>query len=245
MDKFTLKRVMTVEPASIILIHNDPALPENIEFKVAAEEISKEVLAISTPVTLDKSMSKFLRFLGVGPKYNTTFPVLRIIERGLDDRVRKYKFEGKINHENIKNFYNEWKSGLLKPHFKSEDIPEESSGIIKSIVGKNFNEVVMDKLKDVVVFYYSIWCIECGDYLLNYEKIAEKLADLDGLLFVKIDSYENEGELIPEAYDGEPYLRIFKADDKDNFIEYDGEFVYSEMEKFILEKLRLSTGEDL
>lgn len=245
MDKRTLKRVMTIEPASIIYIHNDPALESNIEFRVAAEEISKEILAVTTPMTLDKHMKKFLRFLGVGPRFNVSLPVVRIIERGFDERVRKYKFEGKVTRETIKNFYNEWKSGLLKPYFKSEEIPKSNSGVVKVLVGENFEEVVLDKLKDVVVFYHSVWCIECSDYLLNFEKIAEKFNHLDALLFVKIDSYENEGELIPEAFDGEPYMRIFRADDKKNFIDHDGEFVYSEMENFIVENLRLDAGNDL
>lgn len=244
-DKITLKRVMTVEPASIIFIHNDPSLQANIEYKVAAEEISKEILAITTPMTLDKHMKKFIRFLGVGPRFNVSLPVLRIIERGSDDRVRKYKYEGEVTRDSVLNFYREWKAGLLRPYFKSQDIPEGNKGIIKEIVGQNFDEVVLDRMRDVVVFYYSIWCIECGDHLLNFEKIAEKFSHLDDLLFVKIDSYENEGELIPEAYDGEPYMRIFRADDQERFIEHQGEFVYTEMEKFIVENLRLEGNGDL
>lgn len=240
MDNFALKRVMTIEPASLVYIHNNPALDSNIEFRVAAEEISKEILAITTPMTLDRHMKKFLRFLGVGPRYNVSLPVVRIIERGTDDRVRKYRFEGKeVTRETVKNFYNEWKAGLLKPYYKTQKISTENSGAVKVIVGDNFDEIVLDQLKDVVVFYHSVWCIECGDYLLNFEKIAEKYNHLDDLIFVKIDNYENEGELIPEAYDGEPYLRIFKADDKENFIDHDGEFVYSEMENFIVGKLKL------
>lgn len=244
-DKTTLKRVMTVEPASIIFIHDDPSLQANIEFRVAAEEISQEILAVTTPLTLDKHMKKFIRFLGVGPKFNVSLPVLRIIERGADERVRKYKYEGEITRDTIKNFYNEWKSGLLKPYFKSQAIPESNKGIVKEIVGQNFDEIVLDRMKDVVVFYYSIWCIECGDHLLNFEKIAEKYSHLEDLLFVKIDSYENEGELVPEAYDGEPYMRIFRADDGERFIEFEDEFVYTEMEQFVSKNLRLAGNGDL
>ena len=244
LDKRTLRRMMLVEPATLLLMHDDPYLQANVNFGRAAMKTSKEILTISTPVTLDKHMKKLLRFLALGDKYNTTWPVLRIIERLNDEKIRKYAFTGKkITEEAVLQFYSDWKAGLLKPYYKSEDVPKENPGIVKTVVGKNFEEVVFDKMKDVVVFFHSVWCLECGEILLEYEKLAEKYSHISDLKFVKIDSFNNEGFHVPDATEGEPLMTIWRADDKDKRIDYAESYVLSEMDQFLVKELGLGDSE--
>lgn len=63
----------------------------------------------------------------------------------------------------------------------------------------------------MVVFFHSVWCLDCPEALTEYEKLAEAFSKYDDVLFAKIDSFHNEGEFIPEGIIGEPVLRVFKA----------------------------------
>ena len=68
MHKKTMKRVMTAEPVTLLFVHTDPSSQENVNFNLAAEELKRELLCVSTPVTLDKHVKRLMRFLGIiGP----------------------------------------------------------------------------------------------------------------------------------------------------------------------------------
>jgi hypothetical protein len=68
MHKKTLKRVMTIEPTTLLFVHTDPRSSENVNFNLAAEELKTKLLCVSTPVTLDNHVKRLMRFLGIiGP----------------------------------------------------------------------------------------------------------------------------------------------------------------------------------
>lgn len=248
LDSKTLKRMMTIEPATLLMIHPDPALQSVVDFQRTADSLWRQVLSVCTPLTNAKSMKKLIRFLGIGDSLEEDKPIMRIIERR-NDRIYKFKMEeSEINEETIIQFFNDFKNGLLKPYFKSES-PQayresERDSTIKSLVGKNFEEGVMTGFKDVIVFFYSVWCVDCPDVLKIYESLADKYSDTSDLSFNKIDCFNNEGEDIPEAIYGEPILKIYKADDKTKPVEFTGNYVISEVEEWLSKHLVLE-GADL
>jgi hypothetical protein len=40
------------------------------------------------------------------------------------DSVQKFKMDGQVTADNIKNFYSDFIAGLIKPSLKSDPIPE-------------------------------------------------------------------------------------------------------------------------
>jgi thioredoxin-like negative regulator of GroEL len=124
-------------------------------------------------------------------------------------------------------------------------IPNESNSLVKTLVGENFNEVVLGGMKDVVVFFHSVWCLDCQEILTEYEKLAETFSKYNDIVFAKIDCFHNEGEVIPEGIDGEPVLRVFKSGSGIKAgVDFEGTYVKKELETFLSKELDLSS-EDL
>jgi hypothetical protein len=54
-------------------------------------------------------------------------------------------------------FTQDFKDGLLKPAYKSEEIPKSNDSPVKVLVGKNWDSIVKDTTKDVLVEFYAPW----------------------------------------------------------------------------------------
>lgn len=174
---------------------------------------------------------------------------LYILERN-EEKVLKYVWDGKTSStsslmsvEDVQNFYNDWRGGILKPYYKSmpvSSIPTQSTSLVKTLVGDNFDDSVFQPMKDTVVFYHSIWCMDCTDLLPVYERLAESFSKYQDVIFAKIDSFHNEGEFIPDGVAGEPLLRIFKAgQERNEGVSFEGNYVIKEMVQFVSQQLEL------
>ena len=62
----------------------------------------------------------------------------------------KYKFEGEYSVENLEKFARDLLDGKLVQYLKSEPVPDYASSTekVKTVVAKNFDEVVNDETKD-------------------------------------------------------------------------------------------------
>lgn len=123
-------------------------------------------------------------------------PAVWIIQTGAGQRdMKKFKMEGKIGEDNIKKFVEEFKTGTLKPIYKSEPIPTDPlDGHVRILVGKNFKEVAFDETKDVLVKFYAPWCGHCKKLAPEYEAAAEELSHVDSLIIAKVDATVNDIE---------------------------------------------------
>lgn len=84
-------------------------------------------------------------------------------------------------------------AGKLVRHLKSEAIPETNDEAVKVIVGKNFDDVVVNNQKDVLVEFYAPWCGHCKTLAPIYEDLAQQLAKVNpNVVLSKCDSTANE-----------------------------------------------------
>lgn len=236
LDGVTMARMMTKEDLSFLLIHDNPSAPAVSHFLRAGFQLKDQALFVSTHLQNKKFMLKLIRWLGVGPENNKMYPCLRLIARE-NGRMRKYEYTGKINEEGIMKFYEDYRAGMLLPYFLSEPVPKDQTGTVRKAVGTNFEAVVSNKLKDVVVLFHSIWCEECKDIMLIFESLAGKFSGYDDIQFVTVDSYENEGLNIPDGADGDAVIRLYKADDKKHPIKYRGQWLQSELQIWLEQNL--------
>ena len=72
-------------------------------------------------------------------------------------QMKKFPLEGTLTAESVAAHLASHASGSLKPSFKSQPVPEDNSGPVKVVVAKNFQDIVMDENKDVLLEVYAPW----------------------------------------------------------------------------------------
>ena len=51
--------------------------------------------------------------------------------------------------------------GKVKPLIKSQPVPKKQKGPVTVLVGKNFEDLVTNSKKDVLIEFYAPWCGHC------------------------------------------------------------------------------------
>uniref|UniRef100_A0A0E9X7Y7 Protein disulfide-isomerase n=2 Tax=Anguilla anguilla TaxID=7936 RepID=A0A0E9X7Y7_ANGAN len=122
----------------------------------------------------------------------------------------------------LREFVVAFKKGKLKPIIKSQPIPRSNNGPVKVVVGKNFEEVVMDTKKDVLIEFYAPWCGHCKKLEPEYLALAKKYKHEKNLVIAKMDATGND---IPhESYkvEGFPTIYFAPSNSKQNPVKFEG-----------------------
>lgn len=61
-----------------------------------------------------------------------------------------------FSYEALENFARRLAQGVVEPYLKSQPVPEQTADV-KVVVAKNFDEIVNDKSKDVLIEFYAPW----------------------------------------------------------------------------------------
>jgi len=138
-----------------------------------------------------------------------------------DTAGKIYKMTEKFSVDNLEQFASDFDAGKLEPYIKSEDIPEDNSGPVKVVVGKNFDDIVNDPTKDVLIEFYAPWCGHCKSLAPKYDQLGEKLEGNDDIVIAKMDATAND---VPSnfAVSGFPTLYWVPMGDKKNPVKYQG-----------------------
>merc|ERR1711994_1090777 len=177
--------------------------------------------------TDEEDHKRIMEFFGLE---ESELPSMRIIK--LEEDMSKFKPEStELSDENIRAFLDDVLSGKLKPHLKSEEVPEDwDKEPVKVLVGKNFAEVALNKDKNVLVEFYAPWCGHCKQLVPTWDKLGEKFADSADIVIAKMDSTANELEDI--KIQGFPTIKLFKKGDN-KVVDYNGERTLEGFAKFL------------
>ncbi|XP_074289736.1 protein disulfide isomerase-like 1-3 isoform X2 [Silene latifolia] len=105
---------------------------------------------------------------------------------------RKFMMDADITLDNIMSFTKSFLADNLQPFYKSGPIPEINDSNVKIVVGKNYDEVVLDESKDVLLQIYAPWCHHCRALEPIYNKLARQMREVDSIVIAKMDGTINE-----------------------------------------------------
>jgi protein disulfide-isomerase A1 len=157
----------------------------------------------------------------------------------IQETVKNQKFpfdqDKEITHDAIKSFVDEFVSGKVDPSIKSEPIPETQEGPVIVVVAKNYDAVVLDDSKDVLIEFYAPWCGHCKALAPKYEDLASLYAKSefkDKVVVAKVDATAND---VPDEVSGFPTIKLYPAGAKDQPVTYSGSRTIEDLIKFIKE----------
>ncbi|XP_058502398.1 protein disulfide-isomerase A3 [Solea solea] len=106
----------------------------------------------------------------------------------------------------LERFLQDYFDGTLKRYLKSEPIPENNDGPVKTVVAENFDSIVNDDSKDVLIEFYAPWCGHCKSLEPKYKELGEKLAGDPNVVIAKMDATAND---VPSPYEVTGFPTIF------------------------------------
>ncbi|KAL2983964.1 hypothetical protein AAZX31_12G064800 [Glycine max] len=175
-------------------------------FKEAAKKFKGKLIFVHVELDnedVGKPVADYFGITGNGPKV--------LAYTGNDDG-RKFLLDEELTVDTITAFGNDFLEEKLKPFLKSDPVPESNDGDVKIVVGNNFDEIVLDESKDVLLEIYAPWCGHCQALEPTYNKLAKHLRSIESIVIAKMDGTTNEH---PRAKsDGFPTLLFFPAGNK-------------------------------
>ncbi|KDR76236.1 hypothetical protein GALMADRAFT_247528 [Galerina marginata CBS 339.88] len=143
----------------------------------------------------------------LGKKYGVTgYPTLKWFDA--DGTEDKYG-EGR-DLDTLANFITR-KTGI-----KSK-IPGPPPSDVVLLDNNNFNDVVMDSSKNVIVTFTAPWCGHCKTLKPHYEKVAATFKPEGQCIIANIDADNKKNAHIAQKYDvaGFPTIKFFSKDNKE------------------------------
>ena len=153
------------------------------------------------------------------------------------DKNEKYPYDQTkaITEKEIGAFVDDFVAGKVDPSVKSEPIPESQDGPVAVVVAKNYQELVIDNDKDVLVEFYAPWCGHCKALAPKYEELGALYGspELSKLVTIaKVDATAND---VPDEIQGFPTIKLFPAGKKDSPVDYSGARTVEDLAAFIKE----------
>lgn len=194
--------------------------------RTVAKNFRNQVLFVSINSD-EEDHQRILEFFGMKKE---EVPSMRLIK--LEEDMAKYKPEKPdLTEENIKAFVEKFLKNELKQHLLSQDLPEDwDKTPVKTLVATNFDEVVFNKDKDVLVEFYAPWCGHCKQLVPIYDELAEKYKDNESIVIAKIDATANELE--HTKITSFPTLKFYRKGDN-QAVDFTGERTVEGFSKFL------------
>jgi protein disulfide-isomerase A1 len=194
--------------------------------KLAGEMRDKLMFVV---VDLDEDDNRrVIEFLGLKSE---PMPNVRIIQMQENDIIKYKPEKPSLEEEDLAKFAKDFLDNKVPVHYLSEDLPEDwNEKPVKTLVGKNFDEVAFDKSKNVLVEFYAPWCGHCKQLAPIWDKLAEALADKEDVLVAKMDATTNE--LPHTRVRSFPTIKLYQKDTNEAH-EYNGERTLEGIKKFL------------
>ena len=191
-----------------------------------AEDYKDKISVFTSTIT--RGLGKRLaHYVGLGDNDEDTLWLIHPDEDS--DEIHKYRFhEQSINQKTIEEFIEKFEEEELHRHFKSQLAPEEQTHPVRTVVGANWHEEVMDEHRHVLLYVSTAWCHHCKKADPIFENLAENYSYMDKVLrFAKIDAELNDiaGFSIKEY----PTVVLYQMHNKLEPLTYNGDLTNYEL----------------
>ena len=166
----------------------------------------------------------------------THLPAFAIREPVANLRYPMNGMTGSFN-DSVKSFVQNYLDGKLKPTIKSEPIPGKSKDALVKVVGLNYQEIVMDEAKDVLLTICISPCGPCDAFLPTLTGLAEiyalhsKLKDKITVAKVMYDANDTPERSV-RAF---PTIKLYPAASKNESVTFFGPRTLDDLAEFIRE----------
>eukprot|EP01060_Flectonema_neradi_P041647 TRINITY_DN994_c1_g5_i1.p1 TRINITY_DN994_c1_g5~~TRINITY_DN994_c1_g5_i1.p1 ORF type:complete len:494 (+),score=165.05 TRINITY_DN994_c1_g5_i1:67-1482(+) len=122
----------------------------------------------------------------------------------------------------VSEWVGKWAKKKAPAMVKSEKpVPRAEPGEVQVVVGKTFDEIVLDNTKDVLIEFYAPWCGHCKQLEPKYAELAEKLKGEKNVVIAKIDATANDVHHKKYSASGFPTIYFAPANNKESPLTYD------------------------
>ncbi|KAG7262942.1 hypothetical protein CRUP_008722 [Coryphaenoides rupestris] len=180
-------------------------------------EVAKEFPEYTFAIADEEDYAEELKSLGLsdsGEEVNVGI---------LGEGGKKYAMEPEeFDSEVLRDFVMAFKKGKVKPLIKSQPLPKNNKGPVKVVVGKSFDDIVMDPAKDVLIEFYAPWCSHCKKLEPDYVALAKKYKAEKSLVIAKMDTTANDVPHDVYKVEGFPTIYLAPRDGKQKPIKFEG-----------------------
>jgi len=167
------------------------------EYEVLATSFKGQPVKIAN-VDADKHRDLGSRF-GV-----SGFPTLKFFPAGSKEAE---DYQGGRTAKDITDFINS-KTGLRG---KIKSAPTA----VTVLTSDNFNSIVKDPTKDVLVEFYAPWCGHCKKLAPDYEKVGQSFDGESSVVIAKLDADDHKAPASEFGVTGYPTIKFFPKDNKE------------------------------
>ncbi|KAA8909482.1 thioredoxin-like domain-containing protein [Sphaerosporella brunnea] len=158
------------------------------------------------------------------------------IQETLKNQKFPFDQDKELTAASIAKFVEEFSEGKIAPSIKSEPIPEKQEGPVHVVVAHNYDDIVLDNDKDVLIEFYAPWCGHCKNLAPKYEELGKLYFDnkdfASKVVIAKVDATAND---VPIEIQGFPTIKLFPAGSKGSPVDYAGSRTVEDLANFVKE----------
>ncbi|KAG5525078.1 hypothetical protein RHGRI_031680 [Rhododendron griersonianum] len=136
-----------------------------------------------------------------------------------------------LGPDQISLWVKEYEEGNVLPYKKSEAVPTVNDEPVKIVVADNFQDIVINSGKNVLLEFYAPWCGHCKKLAPILDEVAASFQNDADVVIAKIDATAND---IPsDVFDVKGYPTLYFRSASGNLLQYDGDRTKDDMIEFI------------
>ncbi|XP_039257318.2 protein disulfide-isomerase A4-like [Styela clava] len=192
-------------------------------------EVANEMKDVTFAIASEDEFNDELQKAGLGDSSED----INVI--AFDKEEKRYPMEptDEFDSEVLSEFVTSFLAGDIKPKYKSAPAPKKNTGPVKVVVANNFDKIVMDESKDVLIEFYAPWCGHCKKLAPEYKKLGKKLKDNNDVVIAKMDAVANDVPHSKYKVEGFPTIYWAPKNSKDSPVKYEGGRELDDMLEYI------------